>query len=82
MIGELTDQLAASLPNSAEIQNRVGAIMREYTRRQLAYNSDALNAIFGALGTLERSDHIWGVSLARGENIRSYRVPEIGSTLR
>jgi hypothetical protein len=50
MIGALTDQLAASLPNSAETQNRVGAIMREYTRRQLTSDSDALNAILGALG--------------------------------
>lgn len=81
MTGELTDQLAASLPNSAEIQNRVGAIMREYTRRQLTYDSDALNAILGALGTLERTDHIWGVSLAREEDIRSYKVPEVGMAL-
>ena len=81
MIGALTDQLAASLPNSAETQNRVGAIMREYTRRQLTYDSDALNAILGALGTLERTDHIWGVSLAQGENIRSYNALEIGMAL-
>ena len=55
--------------------------MREYTRRQLTYDSDALNAILGALGTLERTDHIWGVSLARGEDIRSYKVPEVGMAL-
>lgn len=48
-------------------------LMEEYTKRALSYDSDALNAIVGALKSPERlptsAYHIWGVPLRLEDDV-------------
>lgn len=48
------------------------ALVEEYTKRSLSYDSDALNAVVGALKSLRRLPepvhHIWGVPICTGHD--------------
>jgi hypothetical protein len=46
-------------------------MIKEYLRRDLTYDSDALNAIVGALNTLKEVDHIYGVPFTHYRHKRS-----------
>jgi len=58
--------IAASLRNTSESSSFRDneQIMREYTRRNLTHDHDALNAIVGALETQSKY-HIWGVIISQ-----------------
>jgi hypothetical protein len=51
--------IGASLPISYEpLHSMLQRLMEEYTRRNLTHDSDALNAIIGALETFQEIDHV------------------------
>jgi hypothetical protein len=52
------------------------AMMKEYLRRDLTYDADALNAIVGALNTLKEVDHIYGVLLTHSEYLGWEKYPQ------
>ena len=64
-----------SLPKEHELSETMGplgvamSLLEEYTKRSLTYESDALNAISGALNTLQSVDspihHVWGMPFTR-----------------
>jgi len=60
-------KISASLRNTSERPSFHDdeQVMREYTRRQLTHDYDALNAIIGALET-QSDHHIWGVKTSQG----------------
>ena len=57
--------MLAALPNNAHASYAIPLMMQEYTRRRLTYDSDALNAIIGALESRPEIDHTWGVHVER-----------------
>jgi len=60
-------KISASLRNTSERPSFHDdeQMMREYTRRQLTHDYDALNAIIGALET-QSDHHMWGVNISQG----------------
>jgi len=58
--------LSRSLPKGTRELRHVNNILKEYTRRKLTYDSDALNGIVGVLNTLSKRKspifHTWGVA--------------------
>lgn len=57
----IASELTASLPSKIDHWDRASHMMRQFTGRSLTYEDDALNAIIGALETLESIDHTEGV---------------------
>ena len=61
--------LAECLPSIYSKMGLAAGILREYTRRNLTFNSDALNAIVGILNTLSKGRtpifHTWGVTFGK-----------------
>ncbi|KAF2824033.1 HET-domain-containing protein [Ophiobolus disseminans] len=59
-----------SLPQRSDLTKHTGqlgsamALLEEYTKRTLSYDSDAVNAIAGALNTLHPIRQVWGLPLA------------------
>ncbi|CAN9148125.1 unnamed protein product [Alternaria alternata] len=60
-VGHIAKELAASLPSTMTSWDRANHMMRQFTGRSLTYDTDALNAIVGALETLEGVDNSTGV---------------------
>jgi len=58
--------LSYSLPDRGRPVNLGESVVREYTRRKLTFDSDALNGIVGVLNTLSKAEspifHTWGVT--------------------
>lgn len=52
--------------------------LEEYSRRSLSYETDALNAVVGALNTLRRDKiyHVWGVPFKVSKRLLSYPSPQ------
>ena len=66
--GLIASELAASLPSKMNAWDRANHMMRQFAGRSLTYEEDALNAIIGALGTLEGVDHTEGVTIQRSNS--------------
>ena len=64
----IASELSVSLPSKMDPWNRANHIMRQFSGRNLTYEEDALNAIIGALGTLEGVDHTEGVIIQRSNS--------------
>ncbi|KAH6858826.1 heterokaryon incompatibility protein-domain-containing protein [Alternaria rosae] len=66
---ESFSKISASLRNTSTTTTFGTAVqmMREYTKRHLTNDHDALNAVLGALETQD-VDHIWGVNVAKSDH--------------
>jgi hypothetical protein len=64
-LGNIAAEHNASLPSTMNSWSRANHMMRQFTGRSLTYDKDALNAIVGALETLEGVDNTMGVILQR-----------------
>jgi hypothetical protein len=70
----IATEIAASLPSKMNPWDRANHMMRQFAGRSLTYEGDALNAIIGALGTLEGVDHKEGVTIQRSNSSRSSSI--------